>query len=457
MPSRPRRVLLLHPGSLYGGDWAQIRIAKPSLVSLFSYLQYSGVPVEVLDLQVELGNPKVDAVEEYLRRAEELLGQREFDLLAVSCWSSLEYLASVELAGRVRAAEPSVPIVVGGYHPTALPDDFLGTAAPFDVVVRGEGELALVELAKSPSLVAGGRQHVVDGAPLPLDEPIVDFEGYPYESAALQGIDLYLSRGCPYRCAFCMEGAKGSAWRAYPVDKAVALVRRTAALKPRGIILNDACFACRAPWRRAFLKALAEARIDAVYWAQTRADRLAVVDLDLLRPFEVFLQFGVETMSPTMAAIMRKGPDGARYVRLVDETLQAVNDRGLLAKIYLVFNHPGETRETAAETVEWVERFVDSHDHLSLVFNAQSYAFFPGSEVALRRRHFETTYGARVAHPEWWREAGNHHQLAIDIRGSVEMESGTPAVAQVKTLFRRSQPKMSAATQLRLLQFVHQG
>ena len=457
MLSRPRRVLLLHPGSLYGGDWAQIRIAKPSLVSLFSYLTYCGVPAEVLDLQVELGNPKPDEAEGYLRQAEDLLAQREFDLLAVSCWSSLEYLASVELAGRVRASEPSIPIVVGGYHPTALPEEFRGPAAPFDVVVRGEGELALVALAGDPTLEAGGRQSIVDGTQLPLDEPIIDFEGYPYASAARQGIDLYLSRGCPYRCAFCMEGAKGSAWRAYPVDKAVTLVRRAAALKPRVVVFNDACFACRAPWRRSFLKALAEARLDAVYLAQTRADRLTAADLDLFRPLDIYLQFGVETMSPTMAAIMRKGPDGARHVRRVDEVLEAVNDRRLLAKIYLVFNHPGETDATATETLAWVERFIDRHDRLSLVFNAQSYAYFPGSEVALRRLHFEETYGTRVAHPEWWREPGDHHRLAIDVRASTGVESGHAYATRLRTLFDRSQPKMAPATQLQLLQFVHQG
>jgi hypothetical protein len=154
---------------------------------------------------------------------------------------------------------------------------------------------------------------------------------------------------------------------------------------------------------------------------------------------------------------MRKGPDGPRYVTRVDEALRAVNDRRQLAKIYLVFNHPGETHETAAETVAWVERFVDTQEHLSLVFNAQSYAFFPGSEVAMRLRHYEAAYGTRVAHPEWWHESGDHHQLAIDVRGSAGMESGHAYTAQVRAAFSRSQPKMRSATQLQLLRFVHRG
>lgn len=420
-------------------------------MSLRSYLESSGVPTEVLDLQVELGNPEPAEVEDYLRRAEGLIGRRHFDLLAVSCWSSLEYLAAVELAQRLRAADAALPIVVGGYHPTAAPDEFLEPGTPFNAVVLGEGEVVLAELARDPRFTGTSEPSIIVGKPLPLDEPVFDIAGYPYLDLKGEGIALYLSRGCPNRCAFCMEGSKGSDWRAYPVDKAVGLVRAAAALKPSSIQLGDACFACRAPWRRAFLRQLIEARVGARLWAETRLDGLTAEDLELVSRLDLLLNFGVETMAPAVAVAMRKARDGERYVRRVDHALEQINERGLLAKVYLVFNHPGETATTADETVAYVERFIDSHDHLSLFFNAQTYAFFPGSDVARRFAHYESTYGTSVAHPRWWRESEPHHDLATQVRATPEIDSGEPYASQVKSLFPRTRAKMPPAILLRLV------
>lgn len=451
MPGSPRRVLLLHPGALYGGGWANLFRAKPALVSLRSYLEAHGIATEVLDLQVELGNPEPADVPAYLRRGEELIGGRRFELLAVSCWSSLEYLAAVELARRVRAADPSLPIAVGGYHPTAVPQDFLEPGTPFSAVVQGEGEVVLAELARDPSFTGAAAPVVIPGQPLPLDEPAFDLAGYPYTDVRREGIAVYLSRGCPNRCAFCMEGSKGPGWRAYPVEKAVSLVRTLAAFDPLVLRFCDACFACRAPWRRAFFRRLAEERIAVPLWAETRADRLTGEDLDLVSRLDLLLNFGVETMAPTIAEVMRKGVDGRRYVERVARTLEAVNDRSLLAKVYLVFNHPGETALTAAETLDYVRGFVETHDQLSVFFNAQTYAYFPGSDIALRLPSYERAYGTSVAHPHWWGEQGPHHELATRVRATRGYDGGEAAVAEVKALFPRTKAKMPPATLLQLI------
>lgn len=111
------RLLLLHPGALYGGSWAGALPLKTALVALYSYLRAHDVDPQVLDLQLELGNPTPEQVEEYLERGAKRLLSLDFDVLGISCWSSLEYLAAVEFATRMRALRPRTLIVVGGYHP----------------------------------------------------------------------------------------------------------------------------------------------------------------------------------------------------------------------------------------------------------------------------------------------------------------------------------------------------
>ena len=99
------RVLLVFPGSLYGGRWADGPRVKPELVQLFTELRRAGYEADVLDLEAELGNPADDtARESFLQIADGLLAEREADLVVVSCWSALQYTAAVAVAERVRGS-----------------------------------------------------------------------------------------------------------------------------------------------------------------------------------------------------------------------------------------------------------------------------------------------------------------------------------------------------------------
>ena len=146
-----RRVLLVNPVPLFGGN----RVAgasrlQPGLVSIYSFLAGHGVPIDVLDLHLELGVPTSppDVPAMAAESARRVLAH-DHDLLAISCNSSFHYLGAVDLAEKARMADTKLTIVVGGCHATAVPDDFVAPGSPFDVVIKGEGELALLELARS--------------------------------------------------------------------------------------------------------------------------------------------------------------------------------------------------------------------------------------------------------------------------------------------------------------------
>ena len=55
---------------------------------------------------------------------------------------------AIEIATAIKSDMPWLPIIFGGWHPTLLPDETL--SEPFvDVVVRGQGEVTLVEVAEA--------------------------------------------------------------------------------------------------------------------------------------------------------------------------------------------------------------------------------------------------------------------------------------------------------------------
>jgi len=453
MAPRAPKLLLLHPGTLYGGGAVGLTRLKPMLIEFSTFLRSHDVDVSILDLQTELGNPPPDKADEFIRRGLERILSFDFDVLGISCWSSYDYLASLAFANLVRAARPRTRIVVGGYHATAAPDDFVYAGSPFDVLVRGEGELALLDLLREgPTRGGAGPCKVVHGTPPPFDRLYFDLDSYPYIVDRPFHLGVFLSRGCPYRCAFCMDPAAGrTTWRSRSVEQAVELVRSVDAHEPGRLEINDACFGYKEPWRREFLTALVDMRFDRLIWAQMRADRMTSEDLDQFQDLNIFPQFGLETMSPSMAGIMRKAADGEAYVRAADKMLHEVNRRGILAKVFLILNHPGETVETAEETVSYFERFVAEHDRITLVINTEFFHYYVGTDTALRHEHYERTYGTRFSHTEWHKERRPQFELSRDQQASSSMVDIRPYVERIRALQPQIIRKMPAAQQMHFL------
>lgn len=129
-----------------------------------------------------------------------------------------EYLKSLKKLG--------IPLVAGGPHATALPEEVLNNSV--DIVVKGEGEITILELADY--YVGNGKNlEDIDGIyftdddgkicntrPRSIIENLDDltlpsFEDFPIEnytgssdpSSNLVFWSIFSSRGCPFRCTFC--------------------------------------------------------------------------------------------------------------------------------------------------------------------------------------------------------------------------------------------------------------
>ena len=106
------------------------------------------------------------------------------------------------------ASKVSGKTIVGGAHPSLLPQDCVGS---FDYVVRGEGEEVIVGILKGKikeGVINAPRIYNLDSVPFPawhkIAEPFSDtlFSGERYGKGQVAGT-LIGSRGCPYLCSFC--------------------------------------------------------------------------------------------------------------------------------------------------------------------------------------------------------------------------------------------------------------
>jgi radical SAM superfamily enzyme YgiQ (UPF0313 family) len=166
-----------------------------------------------------------------------------FDLVAISSFSA-QMPEAYELADRYRAA--GVPVVLGGLHASALPDE---AAQHADAVVIGEGEstwLDVLEDAESGRL----KQHYrADGAFSLDDAPMPAFELLKLDK--YNRLTVQATRGCPFHCEFCASSILLTGrYKQKPVDRVVAEVDRIREL-----------------WRRPFLEfADDNAMVNKRYW-----------------------------------------------------------------------------------------------------------------------------------------------------------------------------------------------
>ncbi len=422
------RVLLVFPGSLFGGRWADGPRVKPELVQLFSELRRAGYYTDVLDLEAELGNPADDvARESFLQIADGLLAEREADLVVVSCWSALQYSATLAVAERVRRQLPDAVIAACGHHVSVRPDDFNDPGAPFDWLIAGEAEAAVLTLAAQ--VEAGEREsgacRSLEGTPLPLDAGhLPDYAAYPYTAEGLPELGLFLSRGCPYNAPACLLRPGGAGWHAYPPDVAVAAVDAVAALRPDEVLVLDPAFGYEAAWRRAVLDLLAAGdRRDLAFSVTGRPDALQRLDADKLYRARARLILEVGTLSPALLGRTGQASYPQKSVAHTAELLEYLSAKGVATRARFEFNQPGETEESATETLDALERFVSGVPNTSVAIDAQPWAYLPISEEGAGLNAPASRFGTRIEHPEWWKERTDAHAAATAVVASSELNA----------------------------------
>ena len=213
-----KRILLIKPSGRHGLSFA-FDIIPTGLEYIAAYIKDVVDEVNIVDLEME-PKPIQRTVEKYL----DLLKP---DLVGISM-SATEHSEGLEIARLVKKRDTVT--VLGGYHPTAIPDELL-SYPQVDFVVRGEGELTMHELimkkdAKSINGVSykngdeiihnPDREFIKDLDSLPF--PARHLRRYTYRTTLMPDREhdvLTASRGCWGRCSFCCEPSMSGGHQRY--------------------------------------------------------------------------------------------------------------------------------------------------------------------------------------------------------------------------------------------------
>ena len=403
MTDRRPAVLLISPGII---RWVDMDFGLPHLVALGSHLEvHCGVRVEILDLNYESGSHRD------LEQTIEALGP--FVLIGLSTYSSFDYKRTMTLAKFLKNRWPHVPLVTGGYHASALPEDLIFDGSPFDAAIKGEGELPMARMVQQ---VLGGQ--AIEPSILPI-ELIDDINmlvptnwsllNRYWPKAHLLGrkLQIYLSRGCAYRCTFCMERAKsGYKWRAFHPERAVEELERVSRFTDLShwvVNIADPLFGFHRGWRREVLKGIIDKKlIPRQYWTLTRSDDLDDVDIELLSKAQFSIGIGLESGSPRMLKLMQKGNKPDKYLQAVLHLARQSRKHGLNWATNVIVGHPGEDQESMLETHQFLnELFHVGGDTCGWV-SIDPFRLYPGSDVHTDIQRWEQTTGAHFYSKNWW-------------------------------------------------------
>ncbi len=379
------RVLFLYP-NLY----TQMGF-NHGLATLSSVLKAAGHETRMVNLNENL--PPVPDKDEIWNTVREW----QPGLIGFSCLT-MQYDSALEIARglRERAAAEGCelpPIVVGGIHPTMVPELVMGDGV-WDHVGIGECEDALTELVRRVeagesaeditnflSWKDGARPERTEDAtetnwvrnkvgefPNFAELPEPDYELFDTQRITDQKhgwFGLMTSRGCPYRCTYCLNhkvmdlykadlgrGVSNLGFLRYrPADRMIAEIRKVLARYENigTFILDDDLFTMNPEHAIAFCEAYAASEIDVPFVVNSHVKQLDPRVAEALAKAGCrILKLGIESGSPRVRTQILE-----RHMSQDDilGTVASSEKFNLHTSGFLMVGLPTETREERMESV----------------------------------------------------------------------------------------------------------
>lgn len=368
------RVVLINPPTSFEqiyGDWdlSALDTYTPPLgiLHIASYIRKYQHAVRVFDFQLPHQNVE-DALQQILSWQPDAIG---LTAMTSNC------LNVSWIAREIKKNDPSIPVIMGGAHISAIPFETMKRFQAVDYGVLGEGEVTFLELLGniSEKLSAEGVKGVIwrtgdgqiimndfrapienlDDLPFPAWDLLDHFpQGYPsslLEAKRLPGTAIMTSRGCPFSCTFCDHRVFGSRVRHFSAEYTLNMMKH---LKNeygiRDLMIIDDNFLLDEDKLFEICNRMKAEKMDFSWYCMGHARSMTDDKLAKIREAGCwFIEMGIESGNDGILKSIKKGTTKAD----VEGAVKRAKKAGLKVKGNFIFGFPGETAETLEETVKF--------------------------------------------------------------------------------------------------------
>jgi len=310
---------------------------------------------------------------------------KNFDVIGISSVTQNFNVAKQVAAEAKKGSDPLV--LVGGHHITALPNNLTEN---MDIAVLGEGEQTTLELMQTLeknglnklfgiagiAFRSGNNLVVTDKRELikPLDK--IPFPARDLLHLTSHYVNMFTSRGCPYKCVFC---SSTSFWKTvrffsagYVVDEISEILAK---YKPKRINFTDDLFIADKPRLRKIRHLIHGEGIhrEVEFHCTARANLVNHEVASLLKSMNVRnVSMGLESGSNR---ILQSLKGDSVSVEQNEKAINTLKRHGLNASGSFIIGSPTETREEISQTYKFIQRSrLDGGDTYVLLP-------FPGTKV----------------------------------------------------------------------------
>ncbi|MFZ1391873.1 MAG: DUF4080 domain-containing protein [Dokdonella sp.] len=265
--------------------------------------------------------------------------------IGVYIWNVEE---STRLVAQLKAVAPDVIVVLGGPEVSYEVDE-QRICMLADYIVTGWGDVSFANLVRQ--LMVGERPQgkVIVGVQAPLPAIVSPYAEYTEEDVRQRHLYVEASRGCPFKCEFCLSALDKTAWP-FPLDAFLADLEALHARGARQFKFVDRTFNLKIDTSLAILDFF--------------LDKLARAPDD---PVFVHFELIPDHLPERLKEKIVQFPDGTLQFEIGIQSFDPVVQARVSRK---------QKNDVAAQNLEWLRRETRAHLHVDLI------AGLPGEDMA---------------------------------------------------------------------------
>lgn len=375
------------------------------LLTIANYLKSNGI--DVTYLAPSLLVPEENREQHFFKMLEKKVHSINPHLIGFSA-STCSIGTAMNYSERIKHLQKDTITVIGGAHASGVKKQFIAELLEsFDYVVRGFGEIPLLNLINGNVNIKGlsyksGDTIVNNGV------SVVTAEDYPNSDITMLNIEklpaarIFTSLGCRNgsKCVFCADINNQFMFSRKASHYINEMKTFQSRFGTKYFYFGDENFFFDKQRAHTVIKELAQFKNDIVIGLQSRISDCEEKELEALANLGqcTEIQFGIESGSQNILDLSNKR-------LIIDDALKVCRTAksfGINTHCNFLIGLPGETYETAEQTIELMEFLLESG-----IVDVVEYRIvipFPGSAMWNARKRF----GVEILHTDWDKYRGEN-------------------------------------------------